>query len=73
MSVNELAEALKQEQSMVSHNIKLLLQCNIITVHHEGKKHILTVNQETVAPIFNTIENHTLKFCPKGGKCLQEE
>ena len=73
MSVTELAEALEQEQSMVSHNIKPLLQCNIITAHREGKRHILTVNQETVAPIINTIENHSLKFCPKGGKCLQEE
>jgi DNA-binding transcriptional ArsR family regulator len=73
MSVTELAEVLGQEQSMVSHNIKPLLECNIITARHEGKKHILTVNQETTAPIFNAIENHALKFCPKGGKCLLEE
>ena len=70
MSVNELAIALKQEQSMISHNLKPLLQCNLITIKKEGKKHIYTVNQETMRPIFGAIKNHAQKFCPTGGKCL---
>jgi len=73
MSVTELAKALGQEQSMISHNIKPLLECNILTSHREGKKHILTVNMETIAPIFDAIENHAIKFCPTGGNCLKEE
>ncbi|MCW3982821.1 MAG: metalloregulator ArsR/SmtB family transcription factor [Candidatus Bathyarchaeota archaeon] len=73
MSVTELAAALGQEQSMISHNIKPLLDCNILISHREGKKHILTVNQETIAPIFEAIENHAQKFCPTGGKCLKGE
>ncbi len=73
MSVTELATALGQEQSMISHNLKPLLECNILTSHQEGKKHILTVNLETIAPIFDAIENHAMKFCPTGGNCLKEE
>jgi DNA-binding transcriptional ArsR family regulator len=73
LSVTELAEALGQEQSMISHNIKPLLECNILTSHREGKKHVLTVNMETIAPIFAAIENHALKFCPTCGKCVKEE
>ena len=73
MSVTELATALGQEQSMISHNLKSLLQCNLILVKQEGKKHIYTVNAETISPIFEAIENHALKFCPTGGKCLREE
>ena len=73
MSVTELAKALGQEQSMISHNIKPLLECNILTSHREGKKHILTVNLETIAPIFDAIENHAMKFCHTGGNCLKEE
>ncbi len=73
MSVNELAIALGQEQSMVSHNLKPLLDCNLIMIHREGKKHIYTANIETVSPIFQAIENHAQKFCPTGGKCLKEE
>ena len=73
MSVNELATALGQEQSMISHNLHLLLQCNFIFAERQGKKHVYTVNQETIAPIFRTIENHAEKFCPTDGKCLNGE
>jgi len=73
MSVNELATTLKQEQSMISHNLKPLLQCNLIIIKREGKKHIYTVNEETLLPIFGAIENHAQKFCPRGGKCLEGE
>jgi DNA-binding transcriptional ArsR family regulator len=73
MSVNELAAALGQEQSMVSHNLKPLLQCNLINIQKQGKKHIYTANQDTLNPIFEAIQNHAQKFCPTGGKCLREE
>ena len=73
MSVNELAAALGQEQSMISHNLKLLLNCKFISIENQGKKHVYTVNVETISPIFEAIENHAKKFCPTGGKCLQGE
>ncbi|MCW3999495.1 MAG: metalloregulator ArsR/SmtB family transcription factor [Candidatus Bathyarchaeota archaeon] len=73
MSVGELATALNQEQSMISHNLKPLLDCNIITIQRDGKKHIYLVNRETIIPIFAAIENHAQKYCPTGGKCLREE
>ncbi|MGA2524017.1 MAG: metalloregulator ArsR/SmtB family transcription factor [Candidatus Bathyarchaeia archaeon] len=73
MSVNELATALGQEQSMISHNLKPLLQCNLIIIKQQGKKHIYTVNEETMLPILGAIENHAQKFCPTGRKCLKGE
>jgi DNA-binding transcriptional ArsR family regulator len=73
MSVNELAAALGQEQSMISHNLKPLLACNFISIKNQGKKHVYFVNRETIEPIFKTIENHAEKFCPTGGKCLKGE
>ena len=73
MSVNELALALSQEQSMISHNLQQLLKCNLVTLKKEGKKHVYTVNEQTLRPIFETIQNHAEKFCPIGGKCLREE
>ena len=69
MSVNEIATALEQEQSMISHNLKPLLQCNLIAIKKQGKKHIYIANEETMRPIFAAIENHAQKFCPTGGKC----
>jgi len=73
MSVNELAAALGQEQSMISHNLKSLLECNLIAIEKQGKKHVYAVNEETLLPIFGAIENHAQKFCPRGGKCLNGE
>jgi DNA-binding transcriptional ArsR family regulator len=70
MSVNELATALGQEQSMISHNLKPLLQCNLISIQRHGKKHIYDVNRETLSPILEVIQNHAQKYCPAGGKCL---
>lgn len=71
MSVNELATSLGQEQSMVSHNLKPLLECRLIAIKRLGKQHIYTVNEETIRPIFVAIENHAQKYCPTGGKCLR--
>jgi DNA-binding transcriptional ArsR family regulator len=72
MSVNELAVSLGQEQSMVSHNLKPLLQCNLIFIKRQGKKRVYSANQETVGTLFKAIENHAEKYCPTGGKCLKE-
>jgi DNA-binding transcriptional ArsR family regulator len=71
MSVNELATRLGQEQSMVSHNLKPLVECNFIAVKRQGKKRIYIVNEETIRPIFAIVQNHAEKFCPTGGKCLK--
>lgn len=70
MSVNELANSLGQEQSMISHNLKPLLDCNFVYMVRNGKRRIYSVNQETVGALFKAVENHAKKFCPTGGKCL---
>jgi DNA-binding transcriptional ArsR family regulator len=72
MSVNELAATLNQEQSMISHNLKPLLDCNILFVENQGKSHVYSVNHETLDPILKIIETHAQKFCPTNGKCLKE-
>lgn len=73
MNVNELAEALEQEQSMISHNLKPLLECNFVYTKREGKKRIYSVNEETVGLLFRAVENHAEKYCPTGGKCHMKE
>jgi ArsR family transcriptional regulator, nickel/cobalt-responsive transcriptional repressor len=72
-SVSELAAAIGQEQSMISHNIKPLLECNLITLQKQGKKHLYKANEETMRPIFQAVLNHAQKWCPTGGKCLRGE
>lgn len=70
MSVTELADSLGQEQSMISHNLKPLLQCNFVYIKRRGKKRIYSVNYETIDALFKVVKNHAKKFCPTSGKCL---
>jgi len=70
MSVNEIAIALGEEQSMISHNLKPLLECNFIISNKFGKKRIYSVNTETIGALLNIVKNHEKKYCPKSGNCL---
>jgi DNA-binding transcriptional ArsR family regulator len=73
MSVNELAESLGQEQSMISHNLKPLLECNFIYLKKQGKRRIYSANKETISALFKAVKNHSQKFCPTDGKCHLKE
>lgn len=69
MSVTELVEALKQEQSMISHNLRPLTRCKFVTRKREGKNNIYYLNHETMDPILMAVENHAEKFCGNGASC----
>ena len=73
MSVTEIASALKEEQSKVSHNLKRLKDCHLLDVKQQGKKRIYSLNKETMLPLMKLVEKHVKKFCckecgMKGGK-----
>ncbi len=62
-SVQELGKALKIEQSKLSHALKNLKCCNIVSVRKEGKKRIYSLNKKTILPIFKLIEKHEKTCC----------
>ncbi len=72
-SVTEIAETLKQEQSMISHNLKTLEKCRFVLSERKAKQRIYSLNRETVEPLFKLFTNHSQKYCPTGGKCLTEK
>jgi len=69
LSVMEISEELKQEQSKISHSLKKLIQCNILRVEQQGKQRIYTLNKETVLPMLKLVETHVKHFCPQ---CTKE-
>jgi DNA-binding transcriptional ArsR family regulator len=69
MNVSELVEALDQEQSMVSHNLRPLTRCKLVTRKREGKNNIYYLNHETMDPILAAVEHHADKFCGNGVNC----
>jgi DNA-binding transcriptional ArsR family regulator len=71
LNVTDLAVALCQEQSMVSHNLRTLERCNLISSERRGKEKVYAVNKETVEGIFRVVENHAEKHCPFHGVCSE--
>ncbi|MBS3160044.1 winged helix-turn-helix transcriptional regulator [Candidatus Woesearchaeota archaeon] len=71
MNVNDLSNSLNQERSKVSHALKTLLDCGIVRVKKKNKQRIYSLNNETIIPLFNIIEEHIRKYCKtckKGAK-----
>ena len=70
MNVTQLSEALRQEQSMISHNLRPLVHCKFVQAERQGKERIYTLNGETVDALLSVVENHAKKYCPTGGRCI---
>lgn len=65
-NVTEIADRLKIEQSAASHSLKQLLLCHFVTVTQDGKERVYNVNEDTVKPLFEQIEQHVKKYCARG-------
>jgi DNA-binding transcriptional ArsR family regulator len=72
-SVTEIAESLKQEQSMISHNLDPLEKCRFIFSERKEKQRVYSLNKETAEPLFKLFDHHAQKYCPTRGKCLTEK
>jgi DNA-binding transcriptional ArsR family regulator len=71
MNVTQLAQTLKQEQSMISHNLKPLLDCRFIYSERQGKSMIYHINNDTVSVLFKALDNHSQNHCPHDSNCLK--
>ena len=69
MSVTELVEALGEEQSMVSHNLRPLVRCHFVTRERKGKSNVYSLNRATMDPIIKAVEDHSTDFCGNGANC----
>ncbi|MGB9845808.1 MAG: ArsR/SmtB family transcription factor [Candidatus Bathyarchaeales archaeon] len=71
-NVTEIAEALKKEQSLISHNLKPLLRCRFVFSERRKRERLYYLNKETVEKLFKIFSYHAEKYCPTKGKCLTE-
>lgn len=69
-NVTEIAKALNQEQSMISHNLRPLEKCRFVFSERKKKERFYSLNKETVEPMFKIFAYHSKKYCPSGGRCL---
>jgi len=63
MNVKTIVEKTGFEQSTVSHNLKKLSACNIITFEQKGRERLYSLNKETVIPLLKLVENHIETHC----------
>jgi ArsR family transcriptional regulator len=68
MNVTGLASELGQEQSMVSHNLKILEKCHLVFSERRGKEKYVSLNEDTMYSVFGIVENHE-KYCRATGNC----
>ena len=69
LSVSEICKETNEEQSKISHNLKILKECRIINYKTEGKKRIYSLNKETMIPLMQLVEKHVSKYC--GKQCMR--
>ena len=69
MNVSGLAELLDQEQSMISHNLKLLERCGFISSERRGKEKYVFLNRDLVDPLFELVVHHTCEHCDAVDGC----
>ncbi len=65
MSVTEICEALREEQSKISHNLKKLTDCHFLDVEQKGKQRIYSLNKDTIQPLMDLVGKHVEKHCDK--------
>ena len=62
MTVMQIGEGLGLEQTNVSHNLRCLAFCGLVSVERQGKSRIYSLNTETVLPMLEIAENHLNKY-----------
>ena len=69
LSVSEICKETNEEQSKISHNLKILKDCRIIDYKTQGKQRIYSLNKETMLPLMELVEKHVSKYC--GKSCMR--
>ena len=65
--VSEIVKDTNEEQSKISHSLKVLSDCNIVFSKKEGNFRKYSLNKETIKPLVKLLEKHAKSFC--GGEC----
>ena len=62
-NVTELVKDIKQERTLVSHNLAMLADVNLIGFRKKGKERIYHANEALVAPLFFLVQNYVCPRC----------
>jgi DNA-binding transcriptional ArsR family regulator len=63
LNVKAIVEKTCREQSAISHNLKKLCSCNILSVRACGRERVYSLNKQTVVPLLDLVDKHVMKNC----------
>ena len=66
--VKEICEDTKEEQSKISHNLKILSTCKFVYSKKEGRTKTYYLNKKTMKPLLDIVQKHMHEFCKN--KCI---
>ena len=64
-NVTKICNAIKCNQSTVSHNLQRLEHCGFVSVRSQGKERIYKLNQKTIEPLLKLMHAHMKNYCEK--------
>ena len=64
-NVSEICAATGFEQTMVSHNLKVLEYHGMVFKEKQGKYRYYSVNDKTISPLMKFIDEHMGEYCCK--------
>ena len=62
MNVTQICSELGLEQTHVSHNLRCLGFCGLVTACREGKSRIYSINEQTMLPLLKIVNEHLKKY-----------
>ncbi|MEK6919571.1 MAG: metalloregulator ArsR/SmtB family transcription factor [Thermoproteota archaeon] len=68
-NVGEISEALGVEQTVVSHNLRCLTFCGLVTGRRTGKMRFYFLNHDTVETILRLGDRHISKYAGNLRRC----
>lgn len=62
MNVTQISGKTGLEQTTVSHNLRCLAFCGLVTAEREGKSRVYSLNKATVIPLLEIARVHVKKY-----------
>ncbi len=62
LNVTQICAGLGMEQTHVSHNLRCLAFCGLVTASRAGKSRVYSINAETVLPLLKIVDVHLRKY-----------
>ncbi len=63
MNVSEIVKKTKMKQTFVSHNLARLNKCGFVQIENGGKFRYYRLNDKTIRPLLDLIDNHMAGNC----------